>query len=296
MKEPDNEGFDHGYDVGFNDGYRSGADAAWTAGFQDCLNQLYPLDAPLPLGYNLQELVRAGAASVLKDGRVPRLLSINEIATAMEQALQRHRGWSLVMVGDVEAKFLAGFQQEAVQDRYWATIAGIDRSDRESARLILEGIAKAAVVGIPLARHPECQQVLLEALRNWQINPEQMVFTDSTANYLLMSGGLLGQIIARCRPRVVLIGNRAGDLGEFLQKSGVEVVGTVTPVRGLSDARRALRATMVHDFDLALVSAGAAAYPLCAWLGRQGKVALDFGAIADELLSGSRRWLDDQPE
>jgi hypothetical protein len=104
--------------------------------------------------------------------------------------------------------------------------------------------------------------------------------TSSTINYSLQELGYLSRLLAG--RRVLLIGNVAEPLVQALANQGVQIAGTVSPVRGMNDLYRVVGEAENYDFDLALVAAGIAAVPICVHLAeRTGKVAINFGHQAN---------------
>jgi hypothetical protein len=145
---------------------------------------------------------------------------------------------------------------------------------------VAEAVRRASVVGVPLSRKPFFQPLLFAVWQAHGVDPHSLRLTTSTINFALYEHGWLFRLLVG--RRVLLVGNTAGPLARALTDRGVAVAGAVHPVRGFDDIPRVLAEAAAFDFDLALVSAGIPAVPICVRLAEAtGKVALDFGHLAD---------------
>ena len=98
-------------------------------------------------------------------------------------------------------------------------------------------------------------------------------------------------ILLNIQPKVLLIGNRAPELQQVLASTGINIVESISPVKGVHDVDRVMSEVSQYNFDLALVSAGIATSIICCRIAKQiGKIALKFGHLADELISGTAKW------
>ena len=73
----------------------------------------------------------------------------------------------------------------------------------------------------------------------------------------------------------------------MLAAQHVQIAGSISPVNGMSDIPRIMREAAAHHFDIALVSAGIPAVVIAQRVATElGKVALDFGHLANSFLKG----------
>ncbi|MNC26633.1 hypothetical protein D3C75_747730 [compost metagenome] len=151
---------------------------------------------------------------------------------------------------------------------------------------MLQAIRNADVVGIPKLRLPHFQPLAFSVLRATGIDYRQLALTDSLINYKLYASGHFSRILQG--RHVLTVGNLAEPFAEFLAKNGVQITGAVAPVAGVRDVPRVMEAIRQNDnFDIALISAGISAVMLVQQVATQmGKVAIDFGHLADSMLKG----------
>lgn len=224
------------------------------------------------------------------------LLTPAEVAARLTEALAQRRGLALVRLGDGEALTLA---QEVVLpipeilDRGpFLSYAGVTVPDLAARDALARAILRSDIVGVPTAAAPNYWPLLQTALAAHGINLASLALTTSVINYALHSEGHLARLLlATARaPRVLVAGNLAPQLAGTLVEQGVNVTGVVVPVAGIRDVERAYGEVRHQVFDLALVAAGIPAVVLCAAIARElGKVAIDFGHLADELIRGKKR-------
>jgi len=265
--------------AGYEEGYREGL----YDGGERLLEAALPGDRIVP-DLTLGEVVSAGLPLVLS--RSIRLLGPDELCAELEEALADGRPYSLVRLGDGELLTLSQDTvkpaEEIARESPFLRYAGVDAPDRAARDALAAAIRRATVVGVPLSRRPNYQPLLFEALRRNGVSPESLRMTSSTVNYTLYESGHLMRLIAG--KRIVVVGNAAEALARTLLAAQVQVVHTVAPVNGIHDSADAVRRAMAVPFDLALVSAGIAAVPICVELAeRTGKAAIDFGHMANRL-------------
>ena len=100
-------------------------------------------------------------------------------------------------------------------------------------------------------------------------------------NYSLEEEGLLTGLLSGYR--LLLIGNAAPGLGQALARRQLHVAGIVTPVNGYADIDRVSAETEAYEYDIVLIAAGIAAIPMAVRLAAKGKVAIDFGHLANRI-------------
>ncbi|CAI6042966.1 GT-D fold domain-containing glycosyltransferase [Cohnella sp. JJ-181] len=264
-----------GYEEGYQEGLYDGGERL--------LEAAMPGDLIVP-DVSVAELVAAGLPHVLHRGI--RLIGPEALCAEIETALAAGKPFSVVRLGDGELLTLA---QDTVKpaaqiarESPFLSYAGVDAPDGGARDALAAAIRMATVVGVPLSRRPNYQPLLFEALRRNGVAPESLRLTSSMINYSLYESGLLMRLLAG--KRIAIVGNSAEALARALRGRGIDVVHTVAPVDGIADASSAEDRACAVSFDLALVSAGIAAVPICVGLAeRTGKAAIDFGHMADRL-------------
>ncbi len=222
------------------------------------------------------------------------------VARALVRALRDGRPLSLVRLGDGEALTLAQgvllpFAEVAKRGPF-LRYAGVEIPDVVCRDRLADAIRKADVVGRTTSPGENFAPLLATALAAHHIDLSGKILTDAVVNYELhKSGHLAALLLEEPRPRVLLIGNRAQELEPVLLAQGVRVVGTLSPVHGCEDVDRVLQRMRGFDYDIALVSAGIAAVPICAEgaESRRG-IHMDFGHLADELIDGDKVLVGDR--
>lgn len=128
------------------------------------------------------------------------------------------------------------------------------------------------------------------SLKALGVNIRKMTLTNSVINYDLLYEGYLGKILLELKPRVITVGDTAVPLGAALLRYGVKFVGAVSPVKGMRDIDRVLNEVRKLDFDFALVPAAVPAVIICQRIASElGKVALDLGHCANQIISGEAK-------
>lgn len=213
-------------------------------------------------------------------------------ARAIVRALRDGRPLSLVRLGDGEALTLSQGTllpfAEVKRRGPFLSYAGVEVPDVVCRDRLAAAIRRADVVGCTTSPGENFAPLLQSALQAHGIDLGDKIVTDAVVNYQLNgSGHLHALLLQEPRPRVLLVGNRAAELRPVLQRAGVRIVADVTPVRGCRDIDHVLAVMAQHAYDIALVSAGVSAVPICVEAAqRSGGVHLDFGHLADELITG----------
>lgn len=267
---------------GYAEGYRDGV----FAGGEALVAQHIPPDHILP-AVAAADLIAAGFRQYAPS--LTRLASPHEVADQIRGALDAQRPLSVVRLGDGELLTLAAdtvLPGEQVQELApFLPYAGVPRSVPEIRAALAEAIQGADWVGVPISRAPTFQGLLFPVMRHFGIDWSRLKLTSSTINYSLHQAGLLLPILQG--RRVLVIGSQASGLGALLLSHGIHVTGMIGSVAGVMDVPRVLQETAAHSFDIALVAAGVPAVILCRRIaGELGRVALDFGHLADKLVTG----------
>lgn len=266
------------YEDGYREGYFEGGEAK--------LGRLIPQSMILP-EVTVDEVIAAGFQAL--SGSLYPLITASEVYGEIEQALQSGRPLSVVRLGDGEMLTLAHdtiLPTEKVKQ--WGAFlphSGVNIPDHSVRETLAAAVRSADIVGIPQSRHPSYQGLLFPVLRHFEIDYRSLRLTTSTINYELSEKGYLGRLLKG--RRILTIGNHAAELTEMLQQRGFETTGYIAPVHGAKDIPYILEQAQGKSFDLALVAAGIPAVILCTQIAEKyGKVAIDFGHLANHLITG----------
>jgi hypothetical protein len=298
-----NQGYDKGYQVGFGDGqanqaenggynkgYDKGYDEAYKkgvyAGGDAIVDSLLPFDCILP-EVSIGQIIKAGMERFRSQYFT--LLSTAQVVQQLRSALDSRTPFSLIRVGDGEALTLAQevamSTDQVLKEGQFLSYAGVDIPDLKARDQLATAIRLATVVGIPKPRSSTYQPLVMQAFSAHGIDYRNLQLTHSLVNYLIYHDGYLAGLL-RGR-RVLVVGNLGVPLAERLTAHGIAVVGTILPVNGIKDVSRVMNEIAAYDFDIALISAGIAAVILTQRISSEmGKVAIDFGHLANSIASG----------
>ncbi|WP_244861644.1 GT-D fold domain-containing protein [Paenibacillus vini] len=276
-------------DPNLSDSYKSGFREGYFEGGEAIVTRLLPPHTILP-GVTAEDLIASGIRHLAPGSLLP-LLTPSEAASALRDALDSGQPLSLVRLGDGELLTLAHDivipTDEARRRGPFLPYAGVELPAYDIREKLAGALRQADIIGVPISRHSSFQGLLFPVLSHYGLDPARLRLASSTVNYELAEEGLMLPLL---RGRKVLIaGNRAEGLASVLQREGIEVVGLVTPIRGVYDAEAAVQQASGYSFDIALVAAGIAAVLICTEIAsRLGKCALDFGHLANKLESGEQ--------
>jgi hypothetical protein len=269
---------DRAYDEGFKKGHYAGGDGL--------VDQLLPEAMILP-EITLSDIILTGIEQ-MKPKFHP-IMGTAEVVSLILGAMDNGTALSVVRLGDGELLTMA--QDILIStDRVRAEgpfleYAGVHIPDLELRNQLVEAVSGASVVGIPLLRLPNYQPLAFSVFRAYGLNYREMKITHSTINYSIYLEHCLSRIVIG--RRVLLIGNKAGPLADIFSANGISVVGFISPVRGAHDIPRVMMEVAALDFDIAFVSAGVPAVVIVHRIASEmGKVALDFGHLADSMVNG----------
>ncbi|WP_246073182.1 GT-D fold domain-containing glycosyltransferase [Paenibacillus dokdonensis] len=265
-----------------NRGYGAGG----TAGTEEEMASLLPPYTVLP-EVSAREIMAAGLQLYLP--RLKPLLRPEEVHQRLEHSLAGGQPLSVVRLGDGELLALAHDTvlplEHARSAGHFLTAAGMTLPDYHARSILADAVRKADIIGIPFSRLPTYQGLLFPVLRYYGIDYGPLIFTTSTINYALHEYGFLQSLLRN--KQVLVIGNLAEELARKLTVSMVHVAGVISPVNGFPDIPRVLSEASMHSFDIALVASGIPAVVICQRIATElGKSALDFGHLADKLISG----------
>lgn len=240
---------------------------------------------------SLQEVIAAGV-EMLKPRCYP-LMDVHDVFTEMELAIEQGRPCAVVRLGDGE---LLALSQEVVYDLQtvksegsFLSYAGVHPPDLHARDQLALAICHAHIIGVPKSRQKNFHPLLHPVLRSHGIDPARLRMTNSTINYDLHAAGLLPQLLQG--KKLLIIGNAGPALAHVLAVHGFIVTGLISPVNGFADIERVMGEVRDVDFDLALVAAGIPAVVISYRIAvERGKVALDFGHLADAIVKGVVRF------
>lgn len=286
-----NRGYNKGYDKGRQEGYQHGkydgeGNNEWKNGVDGLIDSLVPDYEVLP-EFTAEQIIAAGVEHLKP--HYMHLLNPDELGNRILHALDTRTPMSIVRLGDGELLTLAQGVVMSIEqvkaEGHFLGYAGIDVPDFEARDQIADAVRKATVVGIPKLRVRNFQPLAFSIFRAHQIDYRNITLTDSLINYYLYQAGYLSKIVDG--RRVLIIGNHAEPLANLLRGNGVNVVGAISPVKGVKDVPRVTSETANWEFDIALVAAGISAVLISQRIASElGKVAIDFGHLADSMLKG----------
>jgi hypothetical protein len=277
-----NEGFDKGYNTGFDKGFRDGKHA----GGDDIVDRILPGYQILP-DVRIEDIIAAGVEQYRS--HIYHMMTAEQVGDQIMEALDGHIPFSLVRLGDGELLTMA---QETVlsveqvkREGIFLPYAGVHVPDLKVREELVNAIRGAAIIGIPKLRQPNFLPLAMSVFRAYGIDYRSLNITDSLVNYYLYQAGYLSRVTQG--RRVLVVGNKAPQLAAVLRQHGVQVVGEVNPVEGVKDVPRVKEEIARYSFDIALISAGISAVLISEWISSNlGKVALDFGHLADSIVKG----------
>ncbi len=287
-----NDGYNSGFDKGHVEGYRQGKyDGEAQGGFRDGVEGIIDSMTPdyqiLP-EISAEQIIAAGLEHLR--GQFRDLLTPEQLGGQILHALDTRTPMSLVRLGDGELLTLAqgavlSIAQVQEQGSFLG-YAGVEIPDYDARDQLVQSVRKATVVGIPKLRVRNYQPLAFEVFRAHGINHRELVLTDSLINYYLYQAGFVSRILSG--RRVLVAGTLADQLSDVLRGNGVQVTAVVTPVNGVADVPRVMeQIAAAQPFDIALVAAGIAAVILSQRIATEmGKVAIDFGHLANSMIKG----------
>ena len=266
--------------------YDRGFDAGYYEGGEGILAQMIPVFNVLP-DMDVREVIQLGLGQV--QHLLQPLVDPFTIYREMQSAIESKQPMSLVRLGDGEMLTLAHdlviSTEQARADGPFLSYAGVNLPDHHGRTLLADSIKRATIVGIPISRMRNFQGLLFPALRAHGIDYRHLRMTLSTINYLFYQLGYLSLLLEG--RRVLLVGNEAPALAPVLAVRGISIVGIVTPVHGIGDVDRVIGEIAQHSFDIALVAAGIPAVIISERIATElGRVAIDFGHLADKIAKG----------
>ena len=285
-----NVGFNQGYDKGHREGFQHGKYEGeglnpWREGSEGVVTSMLPPSIVLPA--TVEHIIAAGIEQ-LRPHWAP-IHSVEETGNRIIHALETRTPLSLVRIGDGELLTLAqgcvlSFEQVKTEGPF-LEYAGVIVPDLQARDQLALSIKQATIVGIPSERTRNFQLLAFSVFPAHGIDFQHLWLTSSLINYQLNETKMLTSILAG--HRVLVVGNLAEPLSEILRQHGVHIVDFIAPVNGITDVPRIMDEVSMRDFDITLVSAGIAAVILCQRIAVElGKVAIDFGHLANTLVKG----------
>ncbi|MGM1048163.1 MAG: GT-D fold domain-containing glycosyltransferase [Bacillota bacterium] len=239
-------------------------------------------------GISVRKIIEVGMKQM--SSHYYRLFGATEVAEMIRSALKKRSPLSVIRLGDGELLTLAQevvmSEEEVRKEGHFLSYSGVNLPDLAARDMLAAAIRKADIVGIPKLRLSNFQPLAFSVLKAHRIDYRNLKLTLSTINYALHLEGFIRGILAGYR--VLIVGNSAPGLSKVLEDNGVRVTGVVTPVDGIRDIQRVMHEISdAREFDIALVGAGIPAVIIVQRIASElGKVALDFGHLADSLAQG----------
>lgn len=236
---------------------------------------------------DVRTVIKAGVRQ-LEARRIP-LLPTRDVVARIDEALASENGYALIRFGDGELLTLAQDTVLTVQEVQtvapWLRLSGVTVPDLQARDRLADAFNRADVVGVPTSRFMTYGSLFLRlaSYYNWPI--EHAPLTSSVVNYAIYEQTDFYQRILQ-RNRVLLMGNRSEKLHAVLEQSGFPTIAGHIAVDSMSAIESAVAESEKYDFDVALVAAGIPACVICPLLRDRGKVAIDFGHLADALADG----------
>lgn len=286
----DNNQYNDVYDIGFDAGRSEGYRAGLYDGGDVHVDASLPHDVILP-ELTIQQIIATGLDHL--QTQFYRLQTEVQIKERIQEALDNKQPLSIIRLGDGELLTLAHdlvlSNEDVKAQGPFLRYAGVEIPNIAARNALAQSVRLAHIVGIPKLRVPNYLPLVFPVFEAHGIDYRLLQLTFSTINYMLHTAGMLSPLL-RGR-RVIVIGNQARQLSQILIAEGLDVVEPVEQVHGVNDIARVLDEVSTRDFDIALVSAGLAAVMIAEKIATlYGKVALDFGHLANGLVEGETSW------
>ena len=251
------------------------------------------------------------------------IMPVDDIAPRILRALADKRGFSVIRLGDAEILTLAqdtvfptrvnvpvwgdlmaelchdpalgkGDNNEVSRWRDMMHSSGVAYPDLHARDLLAQAVKTADVVGIPVRNRPGRSRAHLKILEGFQTVLLE-IFKELNLNYNSTKLHLFAAEICRqysfpaeYKPKVLLVGNRAGELADVMIPREVRVSGVIKPVN-MGNINKTMTAISNHSFDIALIGAGVAAKILSSsTAATMNRVAIDAGHLFDLLVDDYR--------
>lgn len=240
------------------------------------------------LNAKLERILELGIQSL--SGDIINILDEHQVANQIWDAAVTGRECSVIRLGDGELLTLAQDSVYSINEinelGKFLPIAGVKVPDLHARDMLLASIKNADIVGIPVARRSMFQNLFWTLAKYYDLPIKKKKLTTSVINYTLKNTDVYHKLFKNLK--VLLIGNRMTEFRQHLANKGYNsIVGTI-PVAGTTAIPVVLDQVESYDFDVAIVSAGVAATIMCPLISERNKIAIDFGHMADEMLSGNR--------
>lgn len=296
--------YNQGYDSGYNEamkklnsmmrhpekGQELNAEEEYKRGLYDggdgIVNSILP-DLDILPDISIRQIIEAGVEQLRP--HIHKLLGASEVGEQLLHAMKTHSPLSVVRLGDGELLTLAQEvvmnEEQVRKEGHFLSYAGVHIPDLTARDQLVHAIRKATIVGIPILRMANFQPFAFTVFRAHGIDYRQLQLTSSTINYSLYLEGFLSRILVN--RSVLIVGNTGPELSQVLSSMGIHVTGVVAPVNGIQDIPSVMNEISAHDYDIALVGAGIPAVIIVQQIASElGKVAIDFGHLADSFIKG----------
>jgi len=297
--------YDQGYDTGYNEAMRKlnklirqpdqtqqfDAEEEYKKGLYDggdgIVNSILADHDILP-DISIRQIIEAGVEQMRP--QIHKLMDASEVGEQILKAMDNQSPLSVIRLGDGELLTLAQDvvmnEEQIRKEGHFLSYAGVHIPDLAARDQLVHATQNATIVGIPILRMSNFQPFAFAIFRAHGIDYRKLRLTSSTINYALHLEGYLSRILAG--RRVLIVGNTAPELSRILSSKGIHVSGIVAPVNGMQDIPRVMNEIADQDYDVALVGAGIPAVIIVQQISSvYGKVAIDFGHLADSFIKGA---------
>lgn len=223
---------------------------------------------------------------------------------AAEKSLMHHikakKGFALIRISDGENRAL-GYKIFINKKQLpgWYRYTGVNIPTEPVRRALIQAIRDADLVGLSIRDGDAFRPLTERILDRYKLRPKQ-ICNANINQWLYSHGGLTRLVKGR---RLLLLGCTMSKVKSAFAAMGAKVVAT-DAVNGFSDIERVIRTIPTYpDFDIALVSAGIPAKPICTKISHiYNKVAIDLGHVPEMILYPDlrygkimRMWLKEHP-
>jgi hypothetical protein len=181
------------------------------------------------------------------------------------------------------------YSNEEVQSAggHFLPYAGVSIPDYNARTQLNKAIRRASIIGVPISRKPLFQNLFFRLARHYKWPLQRMQLTTSLINFELADTTNLYRSLLQ-QHQVLLIGNQMPLVKEKYENEGItNIVGAIT-IDGTKSIPEVLSQAERYEYEVVLVSAGVATAIICPKFSKLGKVAIDFGHMADKLVKNSR--------
>lgn len=228
------------------------------------------------------------------------MIPLQRAEEILRQHIQEKKPFSLIRINDGETRAIGyNIFINTKQLPGWYRYTGVDTPTEAVRGALIRAIKEADLVGLPTRSAAPFRPLTEKILTKYQLRPK-LICNTNINRWLYHHDGLARLVKGQ---RLLLLGKTIRKVIPAFRAMGAKVVAAET-VNGFADIQRVLQYVRTcPDFDLALVSAGIPAKPICTSIRRfYGKVAIDLGHVPEMMLYPGlrygeiiRKWLKEHP-